>query len=347
MEDELGISPEKIQELSGSVVEEADTEDSGDISLEADIELPENPFWGEEGSDQEDAEAPDSDDSEPDAESDVSEDGHSQTIKYKANGEDVELTLEEAQKRLAMTDPKVVRKAFTDRTKLRKENEKLASENKELAEYRETWNKLEAVKDDEQKLYEMITGKSFEDFERNAAERKQLFEEASPEEQRAMRAEDRLRQLENKSVAEQKGRDKERTDADKKLFQAEKVQLQGQLEREYHKHATFDEKNPQVANRLKKMLWRNAVADLKDYHESYGKLTSKMVKKAFSDNSAALAAFRGNAEAATVTETATQKKAAAKTKAEEASTRNYSSPNMDMKGLKPEEYFYKFIKRNR
>lgn len=338
-QNELAVSPEEMAAAAQAEVTESApvVETEQPISgIEADPEFEvTSDFWNE-------GEAPEStSDSDPEAESDTSQVlADQETIKYKANGEEQEITLEEAKKRLSLLEGS--RKAFSDRAKLRKQYKEVKAQVDELQSYKDTFDKLERIKNNPAQLFEAITGESYAEFLNRELEKRHAYQSATPEQQRAMEAEERLRLIEQQMQLEKQDREKREQEAETKLFKAEKSQLQGRLEREFFKHELPND-NPQVANKLRKMLWRNALADLKDYHNNGYKLTDKVIQKAFADNSSALQYYYGQQVEKGVSTAINKKKESAKEKAQIASTRNYQAPiDSSISKLDPMSLFNRF-----
>lgn len=249
-----------------------------------------------------------------------------QTIKYKANGEEVEISVEEAAKKLSMADG--ARKVFSDNDKLRKTNKQLETENKANREVVELWNKLEAAKDDDRTLYKMITGRDFDSIIQREAQRLLDYRDASPEEQRAMDAERRAELAEQRSALRDKDA-KKATDAhEKERYEIQKGRVFGAMEAEFRKHDLPEGVDPAAGNRLKKMLWRNSIEDMKDLKRSGKPITQSAISKVFSENAAALKAFGRTTETAQVKEEVAKEKVATE-KAKAASTKNYPTSSVD------------------
>jgi hypothetical protein len=244
----------------------------------------------------------------------------SQTIKFKANGEDIELSVEEAQKRLSMAEG--ARQALQDRSKLRKEAKAKDQEIEALRQYKDTWEKLEAIKHDRQKLLETITGESYDDFLSQEAERREIYQNGTDEQRRLLEQADKIEKLERAQAADSQRREADLNKAETAKFDAEKQRVQNSMEREYYKHKLPEGVEGSAQNKLKNMLWKQSADDLKQYYQKYGKITNKMVEKSFKDNANVLFNSHKQAVAKGVSEVRETKKQAAKEKAQIASVKN-------------------------
>jgi hypothetical protein len=266
-----------------------------------------------------------------------------QTIKFKANGEDIELPLEEAQKRLSLAEG--ARQALQDRAKLSKENKLLQEQAKELAKYKDTWDKLESVKHDRQKLFEMITGEPYDDLIRKESERREIYQNGTEEQKQLLAQAERVQRLEREIELEKTRKDSESKRIDQQRYEAEKQQVRTVMEKEFYKHDLPTDLAPAAQSKLKAMLWKQSTDDLKQYHKEYGKITNKMVEKAFADNAALL---KGGLKASVDKQVADVREAtkqSAKENAQLASTKN-SGTAIDPKlaSMNPSDLFKFFQK---
>lgn len=308
--------------------------------LESTIDPVNNDFWDD--GDEEVSEAASAGERE---DLDVVEEGASardggKTITYKANGKEVSLNISDLQndpaarealaKQLALVDG--ARKAFSDKNKLRQQMKKQAADTAQLREYKESWDKLETLKDDPDQLYRVLTGRSLDDMINHEIERRIAYQNASDEDRKIMEYEERFRKMEERSRREEMIRQQQIEEAKAEKYEAQKRATQNDLEREFFKYE-FNEEDPVTANRLKKMLWRSALGDIQDYRKQGYKMSQKMVAKAFRDNAKALQSFYSKSVDEGVKSVVSSKKAGAQEKAEKAATKNYSSSNTDFDQL--------------
>jgi hypothetical protein len=267
----------------------------------------------------------------------------SETIKFKANGEEIEISLEEAKQKLSLVEGS--RQALQDRAKLSKELKELRKQAQELAEYKDTWEKLEAVKHDRKQLLELITGESYDDVVAREAERRELYRNGTDEQKQLLEYAERVQRLEREREVDQKRRDTEMTRIEQAKFDAERDRVKTAMEREYFKHKLPEGLDPAAQKKLGAMVWQQSVADLKSYYNQYGKITNKMVEKAFADNASLLThsvAKSADKHASVVSE---ERKKQAVEKAQIASTRNYDSGDLSkLTGMNPNQLFDFFKK---
>jgi hypothetical protein len=347
IQDELSVSPAELQNLGQQAAQESaeveaiveDSEDAG--NLDSDIEV-ESGFWEDEESETE--ESPIEDTSE-EADEEKPKAGQPKVVTYKANGQEVSITLDEAgiaelQKKLPLVDG--ARKAFSDKARIEKELKTQADRVKELEEYKNGWDKLEAVRNDRKKLWKLITGEDYDTALNREIERRSTYENATEAERRLMDIEAE-REAEKAELQRLKSeRESQTKTAEEKLYEAEKTDFKTKLESEFSKYSAPVEGDPAVANRIKKMLWTSAVADLKAYNKKYGKVTQRMIEKAFGDNAAALQAAYNTTVEKRVQEASGKRQVEAKSKAQEAATKNYATKVEDSwKKLDPMSLFRK------
>jgi hypothetical protein len=341
--DELTVDVQA--ELASAAAEEA-TVDAGLESLDSsssdqteggNLEVPESSFWDDESPASETADSP----SETEAKQpNLSAAG---TIKYKADGKEIEISLEEAKKQLSLAAG--ARRAFTEKQKIQKQYEALSKERQELLKIKEAWDKLEELKNDPERLAEVIFDKPYADIEKEVYERRRLYEEATPEERQLLEYEARMRNLERDMERRNREAERKRQEAEEREYSATTTKLETAMQREFFKHQVVDSQDPTVANKLRKMLWRQSVADLKEYAKRLpeGKLPGpKLIAKVFADNARAISGFKSEIVNKEIKQAVDQKKQASVQKAQLSSTANYSSqidPNL-MK-LNPLDLFNK------
>jgi hypothetical protein len=356
MDNELGVSMEEMANAAPTAevikqdnIAETLTQSEPTPELEETIEVEDSSFWNE-GADQEqrlDSEPQDIDGEEVSSDSDIPLNSEG-IISYKANGKEVsvDISTEEGRadlaKKLALLDG--ARKAFSDKNKLRQQVKALEERANQGNQYKESWDKLEALKDNPERLYEVITGQSFSDMMAKEYEKRSIYNNATEEERKIMDYEDRIRRMELQSEREQKRREDEIAKAEERNYTASKKETQTKLEREFFKYE-FDNDSPATANKLKKILWRSALGDLQDYQREGYKMSDKLIQKAFNDNAKALQSFYGKEVAKGVKKVTEKKKADAKEKAQAASTRNYKKPDFgDLASKDPLSIFNAFRK---
>lgn len=338
-QNELEVTADDMKAAAVEVVEDAAADSVIESSetgspLEATIrdeDIPQ-PFW--ENGEVDDVAQPEAKEKTgAQAKDDVSKNDGSRTISYKANGKEVKISEAEAAKKLALVDG--ARKAFSEKNRLEKKSQEQATEIQKLAEYKDTWQKLEALKDDPRRLYEVISGESYDTFRKREAERWAAYQEASPEQQRAMDAEERMKSLENQIRRDREASEARLKEAETKEFATEQKHLNSKLEREFFKYQ-FPEDNAQQSNRLKQMLWVGTLADIKKLHKAGYEVSDALIARTFKENASALQAFYKKSVDKGVAEVTAKKKQEATEKAQLASTRNYAdAPSAELTKLDP------------
>ena len=322
-----------IQESkTSSLVEQALDTEGPSPDLESTIDVGSD-FW-DEGADTDDARdvGAEKEDLDSADDEDVPLPDGEGIIKYKANGKDQTLNLNkvmtdaEAQsdlaKKLALVDG--ARKAFSDKNKYRTELKKIKAETQDMSKYKDSWEKLESIKDDHAEVYRVITGESWDDMIAREIEKRSIYENATDEDRQIMDYEERIRRMELKQQRETEQREKELRKAEELKYDADKTQLQTNLEKEFGQYE-FSEDNPVEANRLRKMLWRSALGDIQEWRGQGYKLNDKMIRKAFRDNASALQSFYKTSVNKGTKEAVETQKAYASEKAAEAATKNYKT----------------------
>lgn len=318
--------------------------------LESDFELPPSDFWDEtSGPEEEDSTEAELGEQAEEGDSDgleaLSVDEQS-AIKYKANGEEFEATLEEAQQALALA--KASRQALTSQGKLKKENKVLKEEREELVKYQRSWEKLEDLKSNPDRLMEILFDKPAEEVKRAIAEEYLAYQDATPEMKTILDHKRELEEMRREYSRQKAEAEKIRTESSTREFQAEKKEFSNQITSEFTKY-NFDGIPSDVANGLKEMLWDSSINTLKKFNSRYGKINDKMVKVALKQNYDKLMAGRSQAAKAQDGKEKRVLQETAKKKAQEAATQNYNktknSPVKEMQKLDPMTLFTSYFKK--
>lgn len=330
-----GINP--TEEAQTAQIEQDLAE--GTVDMEGDIEVKSN--WADEDSDEESL-IPNN----PKASKPNIPETPPQTIKFKANGEDKEISLEEAQKKLSLAEG--ARQALQDRAKLRKELDTLKKQSQELAKYKETWDKLESVKHDRRQLVELITGESYDDFLKDETQRREIHQYGTPEQKQLLEYADRVQKLERERQLEISRNEAKLKQAEQAQWEAEQQRVQNAMNAEFSKHELPDDIDSSAKARLRDMLWNQSKLDVIKYYQQYGKVTQKMVEKAFADNAAVI--LRSNAKLAEkqVSEAKAAQKSEAKEKAKLAAVSPAEPQDWDsLSKLSPDRLFDYFKTKKR
>lgn len=328
------------KELASLGGNEAEADESLD-GVSTDIEVPVNDFWDNADSknrptEDVEAEPASSDEVTLEGTEDVSQ-PTGETISYKANGEEIEISLDEARKKLAMSDGGA--KAFS----------KLAQANKELAQYKEeigslrekadVLDKLEEVKHDWRAIIQIATGQDPDTFIEDVARKNNILKNGTEVEKAALEREDRLAALERKLAADEKEVETRKQREAEREASAEKQKLKTMLDGEFFKHK-FNLGDDVRSNEVNEMLWHEGrnfmtryVSKYKD-HPKFDDLLPKMAEKSFQDAADKLKRLTSGSVQAEVTKAIEAKKQTAKEKAAVASSRRIDTPSFDdFKGL--------------
>ena len=343
VKDELSVDMSSLstqfqQEVAADNVISAIEPDSP--NLEETVDVPDSEFWDEVPSKSTSvAKADGKSKSEAnDEEVPQSNDG---IIKYKANGQEVSLNVNELlknpesrselAKKLALVDG--ARKAFSDKNQLRQKVKELEAKASEGNQFKEAWDKLESLKDNRAELYKAITGEDWDSMLEREVEKRSIYANASEDDRKIMDYEERIRKFEMAQAKEADRRKKELEQTEQRKYEADRQELNNVMQKEFFKYEFDEGSNPAVANKLRNMLWRNSLADVQDYIKQGYKFSDKMVHKAFKDNASALQAFYKTSVNKATKEAVESKKSEAGAKAAAAATKNYNNNNNEFEKL--------------
>ncbi len=362
VQDELGLDMSELAAATESFKSEAsiDSPDNMDIvnlnkavfadnalgeeispDFDATVEVEDGEFWA--GA-EEDAGTED-----PEAEISIPDNG--QILRYKANGEEVELDMStdegRAQAIEALSKLGGMQKAFSDSARNKKENTSLSKKIEELSKYRESWDKLEDLKHDRKALLEFVTGESYSDFMSSELAKKAAYEGGTEDQRQIMDYEDRMQAIEAEHRRDRESRERDiqkaqdlRQEAD---YETWNMWSQNELSKYVDKIPNTNEVR---ANKLKKTIWRESIADIKSYYTKYGKITNKMVAKAFRDNADTILGTYDSEVQNGVNKAIENKRVQAREKAQVAGSKNYGSGQIDndWTKLSPTDLFKRFKK---
>jgi hypothetical protein len=249
--------------------------------------------------------------------------------KVKADGEWQEVADKDIDSLLSMGLG--ARRVFSERDKLRKDNQRLVTEVKQAAEIRSAWDKLEAAKDDPEALFRLITGgKELKEYAQSYAERARKMEQASPEERRAYELEEQL-------AAERKEKAQILSQAERRS-QAEQERAEAARQQEVKSIATPAWKtsleslaidDPEAKSRVGKALWRDTWAEIESLQDAAAEaggeleLTDELIRKEFEKTAKALNFTIKTQANKQVKQVVEAKKTAAKQTAQIAASQNY------------------------
>lgn len=322
-------------------------------ALESDIEV-ESTFWDNEvvdipdGVQLEEEASPDTAEDQPageEPEGDIpeqSEASDEQLIRFKANGVEQELTMEEAKKQLALVQG--ARKAFNDRAKTQQRVKKLEAQLKDAVKAQESWAKLEALRETPERIIEVVMGQSLDDLVQKKLEREKLYASATPEERQMLDQDYRLEQMERQLERERKDRESAKAEVARIQEETATAAQKSRLDTAFEQFNVKVE-DPQLQSRISKYVWKNAISDLKDYHKAgYDVTNPKVIAKAFKDVAATVNAVHGKEVDRGVKKAIDKHKTAAKEKAQVASTTNYPKTKApDFGKMNPSQIFDSFF----
>lgn len=332
--DELVLSPAdlqaKLDEVSSDITADNDDSslDGNDVSdlstaISEDDDLVIPSVWDDDGetdeeatSDQQETESPKAAKSKAKPET---EEPAGKTMKVRADGKvhDVDLA-NEAELRKLLSYGLAAPRVMTEVDKLRKE----------VADSKATWAKYEKMTPE--RLIELKTGKSFNDYVKGHVDRQKAYESASEEERRLMDLKAQTEQMDSKRSAEVEAYEAKLAAADARVEQAEIKEMKSVLYPEFYRHSfTGKVTDAEVAKELNDTLWTMAVTNLERKYGHEDDLPIHAVRAEFARVAKML---DGNAKAAAkreLTTTITEKKKTAKETAQLASQKNYA------KGMDP------------
>ena len=359
MSDGLALNPEQLSQVSESLSKQSS---EGSLSInspeesnligqefESDLEIESSGFWENENAptDKEESEEAESteENEESEDETDASEAGQPKTIKYKANGEELEASIEDAQKALALQT--AARQALTNQGEMKKKVRDLETAKQELSKYQESWQKLEDLRDDPDKLMEILFNKPIKELRKQIAEEYLAYEDASPEMRSVLDHKRELEEMKRDYKRQQAEAEKHKQDLDSRNYRAEKTELKNGIETEFGKYE-FGDIEPDVAGGLREMLWDASISTLKRYNQKYGTINQKMIKTAIQQNYEKLMAGRTKAIAKVEQQNKAVHQQDAKRKAQEVATQNYKGKNkvtQDMLKQDPMSLFNNFFRK--
>lgn len=351
-DERLVNAAKEFEQMNAAAQQEADAVESLNESLseEASIDVPGSSFWGDNESEEPQAE-PEEPVMEAAAETDdIPENSDDQIIKVKAYGKEIELGMEDAAKRLgvdkdvlsqlpreavssALSKIEGANKAFKKAADVNKRLKDLESKYQAAEQKAKLLDKLEEVKHDWKAIVQIATGKDPEQFLAEAMKKQRILETGTEQEKAQLEREERVAELERK-LQLQAEKQKEIEEAEKsRSYNSEKEQLKSLLESEFHKHK-FELDNEVDSNDVNELLWQQSQARMKQYvkkyqdHPKFNELLPKMAQKSFDDVASKLKRLTTAQVQAKVDQAIQNKK---KQAAEKAAVTASSRPSQDLK----------------
>jgi murein DD-endopeptidase MepM/ murein hydrolase activator NlpD len=278
-------------------------------------------------------------------------------ITYKSNGKEktIDLTkpeaVEDLKRKLAIAEGN--EKAFETAAQYKQKMQAMEAELKQAREAAQLWDKVEALRYDKAKLIELFTGQKYDDFIGEEVAKHNIKTMGTEEERRLLEQQDRIRALEERLKLGEEMTKKQAAEAEKKKQAAEAAKAEAQqewlktnIDREYFRHTDGIQDDS-----VKELVYQKSILDIKKMYKEYGKVTNKMVEKAFADNAKRLKVFHEQTVDASTTKALDSKRQAASVAAEAASTKNYEADveTSNLANLSPDKLFkaLKFLNSKR
>ena len=270
-----------------------------------------------------------------------------QTLRYTADGQEFEASIEDAKKALSLA--KGAKKAFTNNAKLRRKVKQIESQIEDLSQYKTNWEEVMKSVHSPEELYQKLTGESFEDRVDREIQRRQLYNNASPAERQLFDYEDRFQKMQAEQERLRKESETRLQQTENRASEARKSHLSSMLEPAFHQVTANLEENVGAAqaNKIKRALWRESIEDVKEAVKRGYKPSAKLVGKIFERNAGILIGNNSKAVEAGVQQELKSREEVAKEKAQVASTQNYSgakSSNKELVGKNPLDLFHHLTK---
>lgn len=274
----------EVNALKEEVSVEAETPvaqlDSDLPSIESDIEVGPSDFWdnvGEESGSAEENVQESAPETVPDAD---------QIVKFKANGQDQELTMAEVRKRLSMQEGQ--KDAFNRASKAEKTIKDMESKQSSLQEKAALVDKLESLKHDPMAIIKIATGMDPEEYLSKILQDRQVRETGSASEIDALDKSDKLARLERQLEEQAERQSQIEKSESSRLRTAETAELKSLVDGEFFKHQfkLADDSDSNVAN---DMLYSRGKKRMTQYvtkyqdHPNFKSLLPKMAQKSFED----------------------------------------------------------------
>lgn len=216
------------------------------------------------------------------------------------------------------------RRAFSERDKLRKLVSNKDKQLTDLTKYKDLWNKIEVARtQSKETLYEKVFGEKWTDAVQREVERHLRYQQASPEERLLMEQETRVSELKRAQEAREAEWRQQQEAVETKQREIELKEMRSLLMPAFQKYEFSNKvKDPDEAQERNTMLWTQAIRNIKrKYGETANQQPPRVLEKEFARIASLIAAGDAKQEVKQIIE---EKKKEAKTKAQVASTQNYS-----------------------
>ena len=305
--------------------------DSDLQTIESDIEVGPSDFWdnvGEESSVAEEIVQESAAEIVPDAD---------QIVKFKANGQDQELTMAEVRKRLSMQEGQ--KDAFNRASKAEKMLKEMESKQSSLQEKADLLDKLESLKHDPMAVIKIATGMDPEAYLSKILQDREVRETGSAAEIDALDKSDKLARLERQLEEQAERQSQIEKSESSRLKNAETAELKSLVDGEFFKHQfkLADDVDSNVAN---DMLYSRGKKRMTEYvkkyqdHPNFKSLLPKMAQKSFEDVAGEINRLTTGQVQDNVDKAIAGKKAKAQESAQmAANSRNEENPTKGFEGL--------------
>lgn len=208
-----------------------------------------------------------------------------QIFKYKANGKDYEVDLanqDELAKKLSLAEGGA--KAFSDKARLGREVKAKDEEIARLKEYEDLYKKLDKIKGNDREFVQEFLGKSYEEFEKEAARKYRIREDGTDEERNLLTMQEELSQMRQSTESDKRVRDLQEERSKSQLLEARQTRLKTAMEKEYFKHELPDTGNAAYDKKMSEMFWRESNQDVINALSNGDKLTNQLIQDTFKNN---------------------------------------------------------------
>ena len=317
---------------------------NSDPRLESDIDVP-NTFWDSTS-------VADEPRSPSEVKLDLDVPAERQTIKFKANGEEIELSYEDAAKRLAMAEGGA--RAFTQLAQANKRVKELESSSADMRHKADLMDKLESLRHDPKKLLEIVTGQDADTYLADQVRKYNIRESGDAREIAQLEKEERFAQLERQLQMQEERQQELETKEEARFMSSEKTRLKGLMDGEFFKHQ-FKMENPLDSNDMNEMLYQDSHKLMAKYvrkyqdHPKFQELLPKIAQKSFEDTASKLTRLTTGSVQNKVDQAIKDKKAVAAERAGVAATRHIAEPSAadGFKGLSVRQIADKLVGRKR
>lgn len=314
-----------------------------------DADIPESGFWDGESGGADGVRGNVRNEDPADEQDEFEEQLNESVFKYRAGGKDYELNLSDKDalsKKLAMAEGGA--KAFSDKARLSREVKSKDAEIARLKEFEEQFRKLDKLKGNDREFVQEFLGKSYEDFEKEAARKYRIREEGTEEEKHSLLQHEEITTLRREMEQDKRLRDLQEKRSVAAEHNAKQARLKTAMEREFFKYELPSSGDEKMDSKRKRAFWTTSYQDVIDAVEGGQKLTNELIAESFEYNNLMLTQTHNVAVETKLKERVVKKKAVDKKQAQLDSQTNYATPSgiPSGEGLNPLSLF-KAMKRRK